>query len=435
MDRKRVLLSLTTLLLTLIFVGVFIIARTSNAAPLSQKTHAVNTTDANEDQVYISTTSTSITALNSSTGATLWTLQLGHYIDPPTTVNHIVYALVLAIPFSTLYALDLNKGSTLWTFRQNGSVNPPVFNNAVYITVDSATAPYSTTLYKLNATTGATIWTFQPGVQLSSTALISKGVAYITSENAGPIYALQASNGKKLWQSQPTTDPQLSAREVVGGVLYVDGQGPQYSFGMLYAYSITDGTLLWSTDAGLWTVVNKITYIKGGTIDNPEICALDSEAGTPLWCTPGNVITVADGLAYVTTDTGLTVFNARNGMQVWSAHQNQFVTLNQGVVYTVNANNAIEARKATNGAVLWDSSVTNGFSTVFLIADGKIYASSANNTVLYSLDATNGALRWSLPLSSALPCPTIAHGILFVLTSDNRVYALQASNGKLLWQH
>ncbi len=226
MDRKRVLLSLTTLLLTLIFVGVFIIARTSNAAPLSQKTHAVNTTDANEDQVYISTTSTSITALNSSTGATLWTLQPGHYIDPPTTVNHIVYALVLAIPFSTLYALDLNKGSTLWTFRQNGSVNPPVFNNAVYITVDSATAPYSTTLYKLNATTGATIWTFQPGVQLSSAALISKGVAYITSENAGPIYALQASNGKKLWQSQPTTDPQLSAREVVGGVPPTRDCGP-----------------------------------------------------------------------------------------------------------------------------------------------------------------------------------------------------------------
>ncbi len=434
MNRKRVLLSLTTLLLTLIFVGVLILARTSNVAPLSQKTHPVNTTDANEDHVYISTTSTSITALNSSTGATLWTLQPGHYIDPPTTVKHIVYALVLTTPFPTLYALDLNKGSTLWTFRQNGFVNLPVFNNAVYVTVDAATAS-STTLYKLNATTGATIWTFQPGAQLSSAALISNGFVYISSANAGPIYALQASDGKQLWQSQPTVDPQLTTQTVAGGVLYVDGEGPKYSFGVLFAYSTKDGSMLWSTDAALWTVVNNITYIEGGTYANPEICALDSESGTQLWCIPGNVITVADGLAYVTTDTGFTVFNARNGMQVWSANQNQFVTLNQGVVYTVNANHAIEARKATNGAVLWDSSVTNGVSIAFLIANGKIYADSANNTALYSLDATNGALRWSFPLSSGVSSLTIAQGIIFILTYSNTVYALQTSSGKLLWQH
>ncbi len=433
MDRKRVLLSLTTLLLTLIFLGVFIIARTSNAAPLSQKTHPVNTTDANEDHVYISTTSTSITALNSSTGATLWILQPGHYIDPPTIVKHIVYALVLTTPFPTLYALDLNKGSTLWTFPQNGFVNPPVFNNAVYVTVDSATAS-STTLYKLNATTGATIWTFQPGVQLSSAALISNGVVYISSANAGPIYALQASDGKQLWQSQPTGG-QLSTHTVAGGVLYVDGEGLKYSFGVLFAYSIKDGSILWSTNAALWTVVNNITYIKGGTYANPEICALNPEQGTQFWCTAGSELSVADGLAYVTTDTGFTVFNARNGMQVWSANQNQFVTLNQGIVYTVNANNAIAALNARNGALRWSSAVKNGVSTAFLIANGKIYADSANHTALYSLDATNGALRWNFPLSSGVSSLTIAQGIIFILTYSNTVYALQTSSGKLLWQH
>jgi outer membrane protein assembly factor BamB len=433
MARKRLFLSLTTFVLIIASLVVLTADRTANVAPASQKNTQASASGAKQANVYLSTSSTSITALNATTGATLWTFRPGSYVDPPTTIKQIVYAYVLR-PFDTLYALNLSTGSTLWTFHPDGFLNLPVFNNAVYVTVDSAISS-STTLYKLDATTGATIWTFQPGVQLSSAALISKGVAYITSANVGPIYALLASNGKQLWQFQPTGG-QLTADEVVGGVLYVDEPGPEYSFGVLFAYSIKDRSLLWSTDARLWTVVNNITYVEGGTYANPEMCALNSVSGTQRWCIPGYELIVADGLAYITTDTtAFTVFNASNGMQVWSTNQNQFVTLNQGVVYTVNANHAVEARKATNGALLWASSDTNGIATTFLIANGKIYADSANHTALYSLDATNGALRWSFSLSSGVSSLTIAHGIILILTYNNTIYALQASNGKLLWQH
>src|SRR5579862_9988600 len=97
-----------------------------------------------------------------------------------------------------------------------------------------------------------------------------------------------------------------------------------------------------------------ISYIEGGTYANPEMCALNSAAGTQRWCIPGNEISVANGLAAVTGQTSFSVLDASSGKQLWSS-PNHFVTLNNGVVYTVDTTNAVDALNASSGALLWSS--------------------------------------------------------------------------------
>lgn len=433
-NSKHVLFSIIILILTIASLVAFRFMRTANAAPLSQKTAQATVLNVKQANVYLVTSLNTITALNSNTGATLWTFQPGNTIDPPTTVGHTVYAYVLTSPYATLYALNINTGATLWTFHQNGFLNNPIINNAVYFTVDSATTFHST-LYKLNAATGATLWTFQPGTQLSSAPLMVNGVVYISSANAGPIYALQDSNGQQILQTQSTPYAAISVRAVAGGVLYADGQGPKNSIGLLYAYSATNGAALWQVEGALETVVNTITYIEGGTYANPEMCALNSLTGTQRWCIAGFEFSTAGSIAIVVTGLpGFSALDTSSGTQLWSS-QNSFITLHDGVVYTTDATNAIDALNATSGALIWKSIVKNGSFSYFLIANGQIYAESASATTIYSLNVRNGAQIWSFSLPSSVYSLTIINGVIIIATNNNALYALQASGGKLLWHH
>lgn len=434
MHSKRVLVSLTILILTVASLVAFTVMRTANAAPLSQNNVHATVLRAKQANVYLVNTSNSITALNTNTGATLWTFQPGGYVDPPTIARQIVYALALSSPYSTLYALNINTGATLWTFHPNGFLNTPVFNSDVYVTVDSPTT-YQTTLYKLNGATGATIWTFQPGAQLSSNPVIASGVVYISSANAGPIYALQSSNGQKIWQSKPTPYPATSVDRVAGGVLYADSQGPTNTFGLIYAYNSTNGAALWTTSGALEAVVNTITYIEAGTYANPEMCALNSVPGTQRWCLAGYEFSIENNVAIVVTGIpAFSALNASSGTQLWSS-QNRFLGLHQGVVYTVDATNTIDALDVTSGALIWSSTAKNGVSSTFTIANGEIYADSAIAYAIYALNVRNGTQMWSFSLPGSVYSLTIINGVMIIATSNNALYALQASGGKLLWHH
>lgn len=437
MARKRTLLVITALIISLaVVVTAFILARPAHAAPSQQHALSSNASAANENSISLHTTSTSITAFNAMTGATIWTFQPGGFIDPPSIVKQSVYVVALGTSFPTLYTLNLHTGATLWTFHPNGYLNLPVFDNAhsLYITVDSLT-PNTTTLYKLATSTGATLWTFQSGTHLSNAIVLSDNTVYISTGYPSSVYALRASNGKQLWHSQ-SINAAFSLQKVVGDMLYANSQGPQLSFGLLYAFSSTRGAFLWTTDGALQTATEDIAYIKTGTIASPEICALNSDTGSKLWCALSDAVTVAKGLAYVITgQTTFQVFNATTGTLLWSQNHEQFFTLQRGVVYTVDQTNAIVARNATDGAPLWRSAVTYGISSGISIVNGNMYADSVGTFSVYSLKASDGTLRWSFPLPTGVASLSIAHGIVSIITFDNSMYALNASNGMLLWHH
>lgn len=112
-----------------------------------------------------------------------------------------------------------------------------------------------------------------------------------------------------------------------------------------------------------------------------------------------------------------------------------------GKVFVIDAFGAVSAFDAKTGGQLWrktpedlglDESVFGGG----LAYDrDRLFAAFTSGDVL-SLDVAEGAEIWrqslTLPLRSA---PTVADGIVLVLTADNQVYALDRDSGQPSWRH
>ena len=453
-------------ILAVLCVAILTVPASAAPADHSVAAKSARPSDIVRGNVYLITNSTSITALNASSGALLWKFQPGGYIDPPTVVNNILYTLVLSQ--GSLYALNEITGATLWTFHPSGFINTPVINGAVYITVDSSTSN-STTLYALNLKTGATLWSFQPGINLGY-PVIPQNIVYIGTLYNTSIYALTASNGKLLWHSQPNAYS-ISLGPVVNGIIYGSAEGPKYSFGVLWAFSNQNGALLWSFVGSLLAEGRATTYVEGGTLAVPLICALNDSDGSQVWCTPGYVVRLIGGLVYVTTSqssfsvykdsdgsllwssanasfltvvsgvvyaAGNNIFEAlkaSNGALLWSSANASFLATVSGVVYAVDNNNFIEALKASNGALLWRSQTAYGAGMYFFVVNGLLTIASADNLSVYALKANGGTLQWRYLLPGAIFSVSMAHGEVFVTTFDGTIYALKASNGALLWKH
>ena len=65
-----------------------------------------------------------------------------------------------------------------------------------------------------------------------------------------------------------------------------------------------------------------------------------------------------------------------------------------------------------------------------------VYVGSNDNRV-YALDASTGDLIWSYETGDdgVFSSPAVSGGVVYVGSRDNRVYALDASTGDLIWSY
>ena len=80
---------------------------------------------------------------------------------------------------------------------------------------------------------------------------------------------------------------------------------------------------------------------------------------------------------------------------------------------------------------------TPAFGVVYAptVAYGMVYAGSDDNRV-YALDAETGELLWSFETQDVIrSSPTVTDGAVYVGSNDNHVYALDRETGELLWRY
>src|SRR5208337_5363416 len=94
------------------------------------------------------------------------------------------------------YALNATTGAHIWSNPTGAADSSPcVVNGVVYIGVYSNSAYDS--IYALNATNGNKIWIYHIGNPISSSPAVVNGVVYVGGgEN---IYALNAATGDQIW--------------------------------------------------------------------------------------------------------------------------------------------------------------------------------------------------------------------------------------------
>ena len=129
-----------------------------------------------------------------------------------------------------------------------------------------------------------------------------------------------------------------------------------------------------------------------------------------------------------------------------------------GLVYVLDAEAHVFAFDAQTGARAWDKSVApsdlsagrrrwlrfwrsrtagaaKGFGGGIAYESGKLYVATGFGTV-FALDAKTGNQMWLtntvVPVHSA---PVVVDGRVYIITQENQTQALDAADGRLLWDH
>jgi outer membrane protein assembly factor BamB len=111
-----------------------------------------------------------------------------------------------------------------------------------------------------------------------------------------------------------------------------------------------------------------------------------------------------------------------------------------GRVYTIDTRSVVRAYDATTGARVWEREVRGEQATSDTLFGGGVSADGGRVFVTNgagfatALDAATGAQIWQVkpggPLRGA---PTVASGSVYAISQDNQIYALNAADGRTLW--
>ncbi|WP_254807818.1 PQQ-binding-like beta-propeller repeat protein [Natronosalvus amylolyticus] len=257
------------------------------------------------------------------------------------------------------------------------------------------------------------MWQFTTDERVFSSPTVVDGVAYVGSDD-DTIYAIDTDTETELWSFE-TNESVQSSPAVVDGTVYIG------SFdGNIYALNATNGTEAWrfETDGVVFTSPSVADGIVVAGSNDGNLYALDAETGTELWRfqTDGDLISPSP-----TIDDG-TIYAGAHGYD----HNAGEATENW---YAIDLETGVEQWHQDFDGLGWYS---EGSATV---ADGTVYVGSYDGSV-YALDADDGRELWDVMTDgSVYSTPTVAEGTVYVGSYDGTVYALDADDGSDVWDY
>ncbi len=373
-----------------------------------------------------------------------------------TTDNGVAY---LSTDDNIAYALRLSNGAMLWRHNIDGPVDqaPLVANGVVYVTsFVGQNGPAH--IYALRASNGSLLWRYDnTNYSYLSLSTSDSNVVYVASQDG--ISALQGNNGTMLWHFATKDSGSESPLEVNGVVYY--SSFISYGTGTFYALRASDGTPIWHyTGGSVFTpiVANGVVYIGPGS---GMIAALNASNGHQIWKQTFDADLVqspqlVNGVLYITTTKMLLPPSAHNvsplqattaiGSLLWNTFQNvpavQTMPQKQGL-------SSVYAIRASDGRILWHYTMNNGgnsWASWLSVENGVVYASANTDTSgiqglgdIYALQSSNGSVLWHDKLNRSPGTALLVNDTIYLSTSagssDGTVYALRAQDGSLLWDY
>ena len=261
----------------------------------------------------------SLYAFDARNGNVKWIFSGSQMYATPIIQDSIVY---IGGVDTRLYAINISDGSLKWkstaTMGAFFSANALIRDGVIYI------GDYGGTCYAYNANNGSMKWHYDipsPYRNINSTPVLDGNTVYFASYD-GKIYALDASTGAYKWSTNSTGNPIMSGMSLINGNIYVGALPKVYAFdattgatkwitqnpsstsysssptiadnnvfiggedGKMYAFSTTDGSVVWSKIVGTGSIVsspiykNGIVYIGAG---DGKMYALQSNTGNLVW--------------------------------------------------------------------------------------------------------------------------------------------------------
>lgn len=303
---------------------------------------------------------------------------------------------------------NVGRLKSLWSNRHRSTIRS-------YVSVIGNTAYYGTyggEFLAVETTTGNTIWKKQLHGKHQGHAVVGK-VAYVSSIRR--LYAFVAASGEELW-SKPCTSGNFSGPLVSDGVLYVGTSSPA----QMRALATSDGQSLWAIAGKGSTAVSKGVLYR--TLDT-FLEAIDAETGKLLWKTAdieGRLTrpAISHDVVYIHSTTGkLYAFDAQDR-----------TTQLRTPLWIGSTSLQKSGDAATSPAV--------AHGKVFVGANSKFYAFKTDDEVVATKDEVPIRMPvWTADVEAPFfaDSPSVANGVVFSTAGYYDIYALDAANGKVLW--
>ena len=230
----------------------------------------------------------------------------------------------------------------------------------------------------------------------------------------GELYRLDPVNGKKIWK----IDSGFKISGAVGageGVVVIGGLKSE-----LAAFD-EDGKLLW------------ITRVSSEVLSAPQI---------------------VDGMVVVRTSDGrIAAMSLQDGSRQWLyerstptliVRNHAGVVVRRGVVYAGFAAGKLVAINLSNGALIWESAVSQPRGNTELerisditslpVVDGTSVCAVAFQGRLACFDNKQGAMQWSREVSSDKGL-SLTSSVLYATDADGTVLAMDKTSGSTLWKN
>lgn len=109
-------------------------------------------------------------------------------------------------------------------------------------------------------------------------------------------------------------------------------------------------------------------------------------------------------------------------------------------MYAVSASGRIFAIEQQTGVVSWSETINQSDSRYSVanvsspaVLNGRIYVGSTDNRV-YALNSSNGNVEWRVGTgNSIISSPSVDDGVVYIGSTDGKLYALNAQDGSTEW--
>jgi len=161
-----------------------------------------------------------------------------------------------------------------------------------------------------------------------------------------------------------------------------------------------------------------------------------------LWASP---VVSKDKIFVASKEKNLYALNQFTGELLWTQPVKEAIICTPAVeekkIYIGCEDGKIFAIDNDKGGVCWyyDAEVEIGGS--ILSHDGKVYVPLKQGRIIVLNSAKNGSMVWcfphrkSEPIREIVSSPSLCNNILIFASTNKTVYALQATDAKLLWKH
>jgi outer membrane protein assembly factor BamB len=330
----------------------------------------------------------------------------------------------------------VNKPEVLWQvdLGAGSAASPLVYDGEVII------APRDGRIRGLDAVSGHENWSLQLDAGIAWTPTIAAGMLYVVTED-GVLRAIRLGDRSIAWRANGFLDETVVT--VVGDLVLAGAPGE------LVALSVDDGEERWRQKTGGSDRVatdGSVAYVGGEGSGTLTSLAVDD--GAEHWhqdLDTARVLTptiVDGGLVAAGRDNAgghnLVVGLAADGTQRW-----RWEPLSRGRIgaFTVAADRVIVKSDVTDSAIqaidmrtgedLWTASLPGELQMIPVVADKTVYI-GGGQTGVTALDATSGAVLWSVPMNGAVGGGIVVTGALLIVATmedggGGRVVALADS--------